>query len=93
MTIAHCVRRSGVKYADSAMKFVLGPEHGQKWRELFDLIICSANKPTFFDSKRPFRKWSEVTNTASASSVSTTLQPGAFYLNGSVHALRRAKGQ
>jgi hypothetical protein len=28
---------------------------GNSWRELFDVVIAQANKPTFYNSDHPFR--------------------------------------
>lgn len=83
---------SGVAYAECAMNFVLG-NHTDNWRSLFDVIICSANKPTeFYYGKKPFRKWVDEAGAPSPVPISTTLEPGQVYINGSVRALRRATG-
>lgn len=92
---------SGVVYAEAAIKYVLGDtEKGhddptyrnESWRQLFDVIICSANKPTdFFYGKKPFRQWVESTGAPSAVPIKS-LQSGVIYVNGSVKALRRATG-
>lgn len=59
------------------------------WRQLFDFVICSARKPDFFFSKKPFRQWNTDTNSASPYPVGT-FEPNAIYAFGSVHALKRA---
>ena len=58
------------------------------WLNLFDLTVCSAKKPDFFTSNRPFRLWDQETNNASASPVTTILR-GSAYINGSVQAIKR----
>jgi hypothetical protein len=37
--------------------FVEQDQHfdGNSWRELFDVVIAQANKPTFYNSDHPFR--------------------------------------
>lgn len=68
------------------------PEPQESWRYLFDVIICSANKPNdFFYGKKPFRKWVESTGAASTMPL-RNLEQGVIYVNGSVQALRRATG-
>ena len=63
----------------------------QDWKEMFDLIICSANKPDFYHSKRPFRKWNIATGSPSTEPV-RELEKGVPYVHGSVDALVRATG-
>ena len=83
---------SGFTYARDAMNHILGlPKHSDRWKDLFDVVVCSANKPTFFSSKKPFRQWSEVSNTAHTTLV-TSLDKGKVYINGSVHAVKKFKG-
>ncbi len=84
---------SGVKYTKQALSYAL-ERPDSDWRTLFDVIMCSAEKPKFFDSKKPFRKYLEDVNVPSAIPVGTSLEPGnkAIYVHGSVQALRRATG-
>jgi phosphoglycolate phosphatase-like HAD superfamily hydrolase len=64
----------------------------ESWRRLFDVIICSANKPNdFFYGKKPFRQWVDAAGAPSAVPI-RTLEQGVIYVNGSVAALRRATG-
>ena len=66
------------------MKFVLGPSVGSEWRDLFDVIICSAQKPDFFAGKKPFRKWLDKSESASPLAINAQMEPGVMYVNGSV---------
>ena len=84
--------QSGCNYAASVLCFALGlPQGDSTWRDLFDVVICSANKPQFFSSNRPFRKWNLATNGPSPTPVST-LEKNSIYVNGSAGALKKAKG-
>lgn len=83
---------SGCQYATSVLAFALGlPAGDNSWKELFDVVICSAKKPDFFSSNQRFRKWSLATNGPSPVPV-RSLEKGQMYIGGSVYALRKAKG-
>ena len=83
---------SGCQYATSVLAFALGlPAGDNSWKDLFDVVICSARKPDFFSSNRRFRKWSLATNGPSPVPV-RSLEKGQMYIGGSVYALRKAKG-
>lgn len=43
-------------YTSEMMTFALAPDldEGESWRDLFDLVIVSANKPAFFEEQNPF---------------------------------------
>ena len=58
---------------------------------IFDVIICSADKPQFYHSKKHFREWNIATRGTSVRPV-TSLDPHKVYINGSVYALKRLKG-
>uniref|UniRef100_A0A0D9XDW6 5'-nucleotidase n=1 Tax=Leersia perrieri TaxID=77586 RepID=A0A0D9XDW6_9ORYZ len=44
-------------FVNGGMSYLLEDEHfdGNSWRELFDVVIAQANKPTFYNSDHPFR--------------------------------------
>ncbi|KAL6012247.1 hypothetical protein ACLOJK_002725 [Asimina triloba] len=44
-------------FVDGGMRFILEDSSGSgdSWRELFDVVIAHANKPTFYASEYPFR--------------------------------------
>mmetsp|Transcript_7022 Transcript_7022/g.9963 ORF Transcript_7022/g.9963 Transcript_7022/m.9963 type:complete len:535 (-) Transcript_7022:2086-3690(-) len=81
---------SDYKYSNCTLSYALRGG-GSSWRDLFDVIICSAHKPDFYSLKRPFRKWNMYNDTPSAATVGR-LEPGAVYVQGSAHALKRATG-
>ena len=58
------------------------------WKELFDVVICSAQKPSFFSSKIPFRKWNVKSNRPLPSPV-TSIQSTDILVHGSVDALKK----
>jgi hypothetical protein len=60
------------------------------WKELFDIVVCSAQKPDFFFSKKPFRHWNQVNDRPSTHPVGS-LDPGEVYVHGSVYSLQRVK--
>ncbi len=43
-------------YTSEMMTYALAPDlaEGESWRDLFDLVIVSANKPSFFEDQNPF---------------------------------------
>jgi hypothetical protein len=54
---------------------------GQPWWEVFDIVICSAQKPTWYDKKLPFRAIDPATGRMSFEAV-TSLQPGRVLTEG-----------
>ena len=83
---------SGCRYAATVMAFALGlPPGDTSWKDLFDVVICSAGKPNFFSSNKRFRKWNLATDGPSPIPVKS-LEKGQMYINGSAHALKKAKG-
>jgi HAD superfamily 5'-nucleotidase-like hydrolase len=88
---------SAFPYVDKALSYAMGLPTQNKtnksegdWKQLFDLIICSASKPDFFNSKKPFRKWNSNINRPLPSPVDDVV-PGEVYVNGSVYAMKRSK--
>lgn len=71
---------------------VPSPLKSNDWKELFDIIICSSDKPNFFKSKKPFRRWNTEQDFAMATPVQE-LKQGEVYVGGSVHALNRYGGK
>lgn len=80
---------SGFTYTNKALSHVLKipfKKTGSDWREIFDIVICSASKPSFYFDKSRFRLWNTEAGSPSTSPVAT-LKKGDVYINGSVHAL------
>lgn len=80
---------SNFHYTNKALQYAIGDQ--RDWRQLFDVVICSAQKPDFFNSKKPFRRWDAENNRPSTSPVGD-LRKGEVYVGGSVQALERATG-
>lgn len=84
---------SGFTYAEKAMSRAMGlppSADSYEWRQLFDLISCSARKPDFYTSNRPFRRWNTETRSPAATPV-MDLKKGEVYIGGSLQILHRIK--
>lgn len=83
---------SGYTYSNQALNHALGlKSHSHEWKDLFDVIICSAKKPDFYKSRMPFRLWDAVRRTPTTTPVGK-LEKGQVYVQGSANALLRATG-
>lgn len=86
---------SGYNFANKALSYSLGlrPDSiaAEEWHHYFDVIICSAHKPDFYFSKRPFRKWNIPTSTSGFTPVGK-VEKGSVYINGSLRALVNTTG-
>jgi phosphoglycolate phosphatase-like HAD superfamily hydrolase len=81
---------SGFDYSARVLAHALSPSRCEA-SELFDVVVCSANKPDFFFSKKPFRQWR--TDMGAPSTVPVhRLCKGEVYIQGSAYALRIATG-
>lgn len=79
-------------YSNRAMNHALGlKEDSSEWRDLFDVVICSAKKPDFYKTKLPFREYDPVRRSPTTSPV-FKLERGKVYVQGSAHALQQAMG-
>lgn len=91
---------SGFRYTDEAMSFALGIQPLSKctgirdtdWRDLFDVVMVNAQKPDFFNSKKPFRLWNTESDQLSFSPVGSTLSPRTILAQGSAQALMHITG-
>lgn len=77
---------SPFKFVDVGMKLILG----QEWRDLFDIVIVSADKPNWFTTNRPFRRISEEGGVY-IERISELL-PGEIYTGGSMAEFHRLTG-
>lgn len=80
-------------FVDRGMRTILGDQ----WRGLFDVILCQADKPTFYTSGRPFRRLLLADDAHTRGSGLSWAKvdafvPGAVYLHGSLRELRRITG-
>lgn len=73
-------------YTDAMMRFLLG----ERWRERFELVVCFARKPGFFqEAPKPFVELDE----AFAPKLETFApRPGVLYEGGSLGSLERLLG-
>ena len=85
---------SGFNYTNKALSHVLKipfKKSGKEWRDIFDIVICSASKPNFYFNKSNFRVWNVEAGYPSTTPVKS-VKKGDVYVNGSVHALIDATG-
>jgi HAD superfamily 5'-nucleotidase-like hydrolase len=83
---------SGFTYSNQAMNHALGMKpDSNEWRDLFDVVICSAKKPDFYKSRLPFRHYDTARRSPTTTPVGR-LERGQVYVHGSAVALRRAMG-
>ncbi|KAL8149542.1 hypothetical protein AgCh_006518 [Apium graveolens] len=70
-------------FVDGGMRYMLEESLGKQdsWRELFDVVIASANKPDFYTSEHPFRCYDVKKDTLGFSKVDTFL-PNKIYYHG-----------
>ena len=74
-------------YTDAAMSFLLDGElpFYQSWRDYFDLVVVSAEKPVFFTEDQPFLRVDM--ETGATSPLEGPLERGVVYQGGNIHAL------
>eukprot|EP00040_Diaphanoeca_grandis_P026089 m.145507 g.145507 ORF g.145507 m.145507 type:complete len:668 (-) comp30444_c0_seq2:724-2727(-) len=79
---------SGFRFVDAGMKYIVGDE----WRDLFDIVIVSADKPAWYTKKRPFREINPTSGRAMWNNKVDQLKPDAIYSGGSIAALQESTG-
>ncbi|KAG0470464.1 hypothetical protein HPP92_017164 [Vanilla planifolia] len=74
---------SPYQFVDGGMKFISEGygAHGDSWRDLFDVVIAKANKPSFYTSEHPFRCYDIEKDRLAFTSVDRFL-PDQVYYNG-----------
>uniref|UniRef100_UPI00398F1EC4 5'-nucleotidase domain-containing protein 2-like isoform X1 n=1 Tax=Pristiophorus japonicus TaxID=55135 RepID=UPI00398F1EC4 len=81
------ITNSPFNFVDKGMEYMVGKD----WRDLFDLVIVQADKPSFFtDKRKPFRRlddsgalqWDKI----------TTLEKGKMYKQGNLFDFLRLTG-
>ena len=85
---------SGFDYSNRTLSHVLQIPYcssGMEWRSLFDVVMCSSKKPSFYRDTLPFRQWDVETNAASAKNVKQ-LDKEQVYVDGCAHALSTSTG-
>eukprot|EP00698_Gefionella_okellyi_P012075 TRINITY_DN3224_c0_g1_i1.p1 TRINITY_DN3224_c0_g1~~TRINITY_DN3224_c0_g1_i1.p1 ORF type:complete len:413 (-),score=68.06 TRINITY_DN3224_c0_g1_i1:28-1266(-) len=73
-------------FIDAGMRYLIGED----WRKLFHVTMCSADKPRWYSSSRPFRKVSD--NFSIDFSRVTNFQDNGVYVHGSLDELHRITG-
>ncbi|CAC5420649.1 5'-nucleotidase domain-containing protein 2,5'-nucleotidase domain-containing protein 3 [Mytilus coruscus] len=82
------VTNSGFPFVDAGMTYMLGSD----WRDLFEVIICNARKPKFFnEASRPFRIYDPSLEVVSWDRVNTLIK-GRIYQEGNFYQLRQMTG-
>ena len=78
-------------FVDAGMRYILDDD---EWRRHFDIVSCTAAKPAFFNSTRPFRKlWRPSTGSPELSwKTVDSFEPGSVYVHGSVDAFHKLGG-
>ncbi|RCV11741.1 hypothetical protein SETIT_2G210600v2 [Setaria italica] len=68
-------------FVDGGMRYLLEDQHfdGNSWRELFDVVIAQANKPTFYNSDHPFRVYDTQKDTLAFTAVDKFLPDQVYY--------------
>ncbi|KAF7059003.1 hypothetical protein CFC21_065960 [Triticum aestivum] len=68
-------------FVDGGMSYLLEDQHfdGNSWRELFDVVIAQANKPSFYNSDHPFRVYDTEKDTLAFTAVDKFLPNEVYY--------------
>ncbi|GJN33949.1 hypothetical protein PR202_gb22580 [Eleusine coracana subsp. coracana] len=68
-------------FVDGGMRYLLEDQHfdGNSWRELFDVVIAQANKPSFYNSDHPFRVYDTQKDTLAFTAVDKFLPDQVIY--------------
>ena len=77
-------------YTDAMMRYLLEgfmPEYPQ-WRNFFDVVVCAASKPAFFQERRPLMERDGL----QVRPASFPLERGRIYEGGNLHDLERGLG-
>jgi len=86
------ITNSDWPYTDSMMSYAYDRflPKGMRWRELFDLVLVAARKPSFFESRAPALR---IVDAAGLLQPHVgPLEPGSCYFGGSAHLVEEALG-
>ncbi|XP_038979073.1 5'-nucleotidase domain-containing protein DDB_G0275467 isoform X2 [Phoenix dactylifera] len=72
---------SPYSFVDGGMRFMLEDHSGDRnsWRELFDVVIAQANKPSFYTSDHPFRCYDIEKDTLAFTAVDRFIPNQVYY--------------
>jgi len=80
---------SAFGFVDAGMKFLIG----KAWRELFDVVITSAQKPSFYNRDSPFRVMQDSLDVVRWSHADAAdIAAGRVLIGGSLRELERLTG-
>ncbi|KAL3846863.1 hypothetical protein ACJMK2_017817 [Sinanodonta woodiana] len=82
------ITNSGFPFVEAGMRYMLG----DNWAELFDVIVCRARKPKFFNQDtRPFRLYDPATKEETWDRV-RNLMRGKVYMQGNFKSFQHMTG-
>eukprot|EP00897_Mesotaenium_endlicherianum_P001267 jgi/Mesen1/1168/ME000124S00205 len=72
---------SSFPFVDGGMRYLFQDDgrYGESWRELFDVVIANADKPSFYTSTRPFRAYNTGKDRLAFRKVEGFRQHGVYY--------------
>ncbi|RKP37685.1 HAD-superfamily hydrolase [Dimargaris cristalligena] len=81
---------SSFEFVDKGLSVVTGLD---RWIDLFDVVIVSAGKPGFYNSRRPFRRLNtRFTSNGTSWAYVDTLLPGEVYQGGNLNLFSQFTG-
>ncbi|KAG6544180.1 hypothetical protein Mapa_014380 [Marchantia paleacea] len=68
-------------FVNGGMRFLFQDDGmgGESWRELFDVVVALADKPTFYTSERPFRHYNTRTDMLAFKKVNYFKEHSVYY--------------
>ena len=81
-------------YTSAVMSHLLDGELPEcpRWRDYFDIVICSAKKPSWFSSNTPFARFDDEIKEVRGNVVEGSFLPGRIYERGNLHDFERLAG-
>ncbi len=83
------------RYTDSVMSYLLDGELPElpRWRDYFDIVICSSKKPTWFSSRTtPFLRIEDERVETTVEATESSFLPGRVYERGNLVDFERMAG-
>lgn len=81
-------------YTEAVMSHLLNGELSElpRWRDFFDIVICSAKKPSWFSSNTPFLRLEDEHKGTFVQANDPSFVPGRVYERGNLHDFERMAG-